>query len=233
MVRTRYIFGVDLGRVKDYTAIVGVRMDWGLIGKRPSYSVGFIQRFNETSGAHILAPYAHPGWDFYTQVHAHLCSLFEENTLPDGRVNRRYANSDVVVDGTGSGYHVAHQFGTGKLARIAGLKVLMIRAGDTKVRQRESGRIVVGRSELVDTVALVAPRMAWVPNADATEQQIEMVKDEMKAVRRKEPRGDVQTDMRTRGSDHDDTVLALAMALWVGERTWESGAGGLVNVRWA
>ncbi len=216
-----YLWGIDLGEVRDYTgvAVVRARLQKG----KPYYTLGVLERYN--GGARgILQTYAKPGLDFYELLSAHLVAQLDDEAKP------YRGQSALVVDGTGSGREATIRFLRGRLARIAPIYPLQIRPGELLgARQRDSGFIQVTRKDLLGTLAAVldSGRLAAIDGLEAWPE----LRAEMLSVRLKEPRSGA-ADAGPRLAKNDDLALALAMCVWAGDQMARQGTGGYVPVRY-
>ena len=181
----RYILGVDLGQVSDYTALC-VAERTALSDEPPLYEVRHLER----------APLGTP----YPAVVAHVGRLMATPELVD--------RTKLVADGTGVGRPVVD------LLWVAGMQAvnITITSGQRAAGGLNSWR--VPKRDLVTNlqVLLQSHRLrvaADLPLAEALTN--EMLDFRVRV-------SDAGRDSWGAGREHDDLVLALAIACWYGER---------------
>jgi hypothetical protein len=188
-----YFSGLDLGQAQEFTALAVLERtkvpDPDLYDRSPyQYAVRHLERF----------PLGTP----YTQVCGRLAEMLGEPPLRD---------SVLVVDQTAVGRPVVH------MLRRAGLRAA-VRAVAITGGQRatlEGGVWLVPKKELVSTLQLLLQerRLKVSPALpEAATLARELAEFKIKAP----PAGDVPELWRE--GPHDDLVLAVAIAAWLGER---------------
>lgn len=187
--KPRYIVGLDLGKSMDYTAVSILEVH----GEPPeaNYHCRHLQRFKlGTSYPHIV------------DVVRELCR--REPLLS--------SKPTLAVDQTGVGNAVVDIFKQAKLN--ADLQPILIHAGDHAVR--ENGTWRVPKRELVGCtqVALQTGRLkiaAELPEVSILTQELQNFQVEISQ--------SGFDSYNARSGSHDDLVLALAMGLWLAQRT--------------
>lgn len=217
-----FIFGVDLGEVRDFSAVSAMRVRIDPVTRKPHYVLGLLERHNGAN-KEGLSRYAMPGRDFYELLGAHLLAQVDDPRLP------YHKRSSLAVDGTGSGREAVKRFLRGRLSRVVPLFPLQIRREETRDGQRDSGFIQVSRKTLLTTLALVmdSGRFTAVEGLDLWRD----FKNESTAARIKEPRGGDPT-AGPRLTKHDDLAFSVGMGVWIIERISQQGVGGYVPVRY-
>lgn len=223
-----FIFGVDLGEVRDFTGIAALRVRFDQVRKKPEYMLGVLERHN---AAHKegLAAHAMPGRDFYEIVGAHLLAQVDDPRLPYHQSITGVPPA-IAVDGTGSGREAAMRFLRGRLSRVASLFPIQIRPGDVKSGQRESGFIQVSRRDLLTTLACVLDAGRF-RHVDGLPLWKDFERESLSA-EIKETRGRVDPSAGPRLAKNDDLVFAVGMPVFVCERLAQQGLGGYVPVRY-
>lgn len=194
-----YFSGLDLGTVADFTALAVLeRKPAGVpVGpRRHLYHVVWLQR-----------------WELGTLY----------TTIADGVRKRfegtRLQNSDVAVDYTGVGRPVMEQLQAVRVPAI--LTPILITCGHEVTRDEKNGAYHVPKKELVSTVQVLLQNglLKWPPKLPLAER----LERELTDFRVKLTTAGNETFGAWRDSQHDDLVLAVALAAWLGERTVEIG----------
>ncbi len=199
--RRDFIFGVDLGQAKDYTAIVVLERIEELTGaaakgkwvKQVRYALPYLER----------PPLGTP----YPAIIGRLKELIAR--LPD------YERLKIVVDRTGVGRPVVDLMRKEKLSVIP----VTITAGGS-VTGSVFGGYNVPKRELVSNLAIIlqAGRLKISNALPGAAQLVE----ELQNFKMKITLAGNETYEAWRESDHDDLVIATAMACWYGERKLRS-----------
>lgn len=221
MLDVRHYVGLDLGQVSDYSALVSLRreqeipdppvpraVDWKEIRAGPPreverkppparYFCNIAERFERGTS--------------YTRLVENVGRLFQE---------QRFAGQSLVVDGTGVGRPVVDLF------RKAGLGYRLVPVTITssspaavlgKVNIDEWGYWHVPKKELVGSVQVLlgTERLEVAPGLRHAATLTRELKNFSYKVN---PQTAYVTLEAWRERDHDDLVLALALAAWAGER---------------
>jgi hypothetical protein len=192
-----YYLGLDLGQAQDFTALAVLeRPNVGTCDpphlRRPAYALRHLHRF----------PLGTP----YPQVVAEVRRLLLTPPLP---------GAHLAVDLTGVGGAVFRVLADGLMNQVVStLWPLTITAG-LGVSLAEGGGLLVAKKELVGAlqVLLQGRRLQMartLPDVPLLVQELENFKAKVTAAR-----GEAELDWRER--PHDDLVLAVAMAAWLGE----------------
>ena len=200
------LLGLDLGQAADPTALVGLEQSRGP-DRRGRYAVKYLRRF------HLGTPYP----DVVAEVGDLLSRL--EARRPAGRPAEARL---LVVDQTGVGRPVVDLF---RAAGGACLQPVTITAGHQAGRA-EDGSWHVPKKHLVGTVqVLLQQRRLAIPRGlpDAA-----LLTRELENFRVKVTLAGHETFEAWREGQHDDLVLAAALACWAGERLcveWHQTSG--------
>jgi hypothetical protein len=181
------IFGVDLGQADDFSTVVGVEQA-GRVDEW-DYGVHLVHRFKLATR--------------YNDVIDGVAGLFDR---------KQFADAALAVDQTGPGRPVVDLFR--QRLRVP-IFAVTITAGSGWSADRETGDLRVAKKDLVST-ALVLLQNRRLKIASRTEESELLVK-ELLAFRLKQTASGNETFEAWREGDHDDLVLALAIALWVAE----------------
>jgi hypothetical protein len=184
---TEYVIGVDLGQSQDYSALCVIEYQ---NVDEPTYHVRHLHRW----------PLGTP----YTQIVRDVEAMVRTPPL-DTR------HPAVAADRTGVGRGVLEMFGDGL---AADLHAILITAGHSVTRDAE-GCWHVPKVELVSALQklLQSRRLKVSPDLDMAAVLV----SELKAFRTKITLSGHETFEAWRERDHDDLVLAVAMAVWLGE----------------
>jgi hypothetical protein len=189
----RIILGLDLGEVKDFTALTGLLQTRKVVDgqRRLTYACKLLER-----------------WPLHT--------AYERIINDVGRIAARLpAAPELVLDGTGAGRPVCQMVQQARLPIKSLVRVII--TGGTQVLQGDDGYWHVAKRELVSVVqsALQGGRLQI-----STKLKLEPVLTrELRMFRVKiniNTKNESFESWRVR--DHDDTVLATALAIWWGER---------------
>lgn len=194
------IFGLDMGQTKDPTALVGCERTAGEDGLA-RYAFRYLKRF------HIGTPYTAAPGSAQKGVVEFTDDLLASPPFAD-------KHPVLAIDQTGVGRPVVDRFvATGRLNVIP----ISITAGSTAgMAPPESGYgYNVAKKLLVSTVQLLfqSRRLSF---AERLPEAAVLVK-ELQNFRVKVTAAANETFEAWREGDHDDLVLAVAMACWVGE----------------
>jgi hypothetical protein len=195
-----FVLGLDLGQSSDFTALTVCELthapDPGSGRKLGHHAVRFLRRWPQKTA--------------YTAIVRDLEKLLELGPLQRGRL---------VVDGTGVGAAVVEMFREAKLG--AALTSVLITAGH-QVTRAEDGVWHVAKKELVSTLQTLL-QTGRLKIANLPERPLLL--KEMQLFRVKVTAAAHETFEAWRDRDHDDMVLATALACWAGERfggPWEA-----------
>lgn len=224
MLEVKHYVGFDLGQVSDYTALVSLRREQevpdppGVVAFDPSQE-GW-QNFAEAAGAKTRLParyYCNIAERFergiaYTTLAENVCKLFRD---------ARFAGQTLVVDGTGVGRPVVDLFRKAQPnctilpVTITGGGSVSAGLGDTRVD--EWGYWHVPKKELVGTIQSLfgTNRLEVAPGLGHAGTLVQ----ELKTFHYKINAQTAHVSYEAwRDREHDDLVLALALAAWAGER---------------
>lgn len=222
MLDTKHYVGLDLGQVSDYTALVSLRREQEvpeLPGPRTLEQAGWDRLLDppEVKATPTPARYScNIAERFergipYTVLADNVCKLFQDP---------KFAGQTLIIDGTGVGRPVVDLFRKAK--PNCHLVPVTITGGSTsaalgKVTVDEFGYWHVPKKELVGAVQVllgtgrieIAPALRHAP----------LLLQELKGFRYKINAETAHVSYEAwREREHDDLVLALALAAWGGER---------------
>jgi len=209
--RVDYVLGLDLGKSQDYSALAVLERTW-----KPDGDVQGGEPRAERSRFHYSIRYL-KRWllgTSYTNLVLELGNLVRRAPL---------ANSMLAVDQTGVGAAVVDML---RQARVqAHLHPILITAGHAITR--DNGIWHVPKKELVGIlqVLLQCRRLRVAPLPER-----ELLVRELLAFRVKISQTGNETFESLRERDHDDLVLAVALAAWLGERSASFGVPVCVSV---
>jgi hypothetical protein len=196
-----YYTGLDLGQSQDYTAFAVLEKSWvrDSLSSEPRnhYAVRHLERF--------------PLGTAYTQVCARLARLFQSPPL---------TGSKLAIDQTGVGRPVVDMLRRSDLE--AQIRPITITGGHKATFANQDGWLVP-KKELVSTlqVLLQSRRIKVAPSLPEARTLIE----ELSNFRVKITLACNETFGAWREGAHDDLVLAVAIAVWEGERHQHSPTG--------
>ena len=189
----KLILGLDLGEVKDFTALVALRLTREAQPNRTmrrEYLCGLICRWPLRTG--------------YEAIIEDVRAIAANLTQP----------ADLVIDATGAGRPVVQMFRRAQLG-LKSMVPVVITAGHRTHRDPE-GYWNVAKSELVSALLSCAEssRIRFVPELSLAPALIK----ELRAFTRKVHRTTKNESFEhLRTADHDDMVMATALAVWYGE----------------
>ena len=219
MKNIRYVWGVDLGEVRDPTAVAVISREYRQ--RTWWYVLGGLWQPSPDD----VAQFRRPGADFYEGLQGWLCNHFDTREPRGARI--QYAgNSALGLDGTGPGRDATVRFLRGRLSQVVRMVPFLIRPGDrVNSKQGENGFLSVTRKDLIVTLESVrdSGRLAYVEGLELESA----LNKELENFRIKETPDDGLTR-----NDHDDLAVALAIAVTLAERMAGVGPGGLVSVRY-
>ena len=219
MLHVRHYIGLDLAQVSDYTAVVSLRREQEIPDTiRPAaMDLSSLKRLE----AHVPVPQASPARYYcniaerfksdYLVIASHICKLFQVPT---------FSGQTLVVDGTGVGRPVVDIIRQLRPAcRLLPVTITGSAAQQAlgKLHVDEWGYWHVPKKELVGTVQAIlgtnrleiAPKLAHAAT----------LVHELKNFSYKISAATAHISYSAwRERDHDDLVLALALACWAGER---------------
>jgi hypothetical protein len=194
----RYFVGLDLGQVSDFTALTVLERPLAsiedvLARRRPTYSLRHLQRF----------PLGTP----YPSVVQGVVELLGSRLL---------SGSTLAVDQTGVGRAVVDMLFDALRGRVACLFYPITITAGHAVTSGESGSLHVPKKELVGTlqVLLQARRLQvarTLPEAAVLVKELENFRAKVTTARD-------EAFESWREGQHDDLVLAVALAAWLGEQ---------------
>jgi hypothetical protein len=202
---TDYFTGLDLGQTSDYTALAVLARSARPHPADPArllnhYAVRHLQRFKLGTG--------------YVEIAEAVSALLARPPLPGGVL---------VVDQTGVGRAVVDMFD--RLRLPATMQPITITSG-TSVTGADDGSLHVPKKDLVGTLqVLLQSRRLQVAN---TLPDASVLAKELLAFRAKITTAGNQVYESWRERDHDDLVLAVALAAWLGEHQVPAYTGPLV-----
>ncbi len=191
---TRYFVGLDLGTLADYTAAVVLERPWALPGAPdPVYQLRHLHRW--------------PLGTSYLQVAAGVAELLKRPPLP---------GCDLVVDATGAGRPVVEMINlaVARAQARGNVAAVTLTAGAQETLTARA-KWNVAKLRLVSTLQAVlsSGRLAV-----AAVQHRDALRTELQNFRVKVTAAGNDSFEAWRERDHDDLVLATALAAWRGER---------------
>lgn len=195
-----YVIGLDLGKARDYSALAIVERSWkphpdDATQQVSHYAIRHLRRW--------------PLQTSYAAVAADLAALLLQPPLH---------RPVLVVDQTGVGQAVVDFLATRPLR--ATLERVVITSGQQTTRG-VSGAWHVPKKELVACLRALLPsrrlQVAALPERDLLIQELQRFRVKITAAAR-------ETFQAWRAGDHDDLVLAVALACWWAERQGVSPA---------
>lgn len=196
----RIIIGLDLGEVKDFSALNALQME-----KRPKQGGGFTRHY----ASRLLVR-----WPLHT---AYQTIIENVRTIAANLP----APPELVLDATGAGRPVAQLFRQAKLPIKCFVPVII--TGGTKVLHEADGYWHVAKRELVSCVqsALQSNRL----QISTKLREARTLTKELQTFRSKINIATGNESFEAwRERDHDDLVLATALAIWYGEQGKRLGA---------
>ena len=210
MAAVRHFVGLDLGQAQDFTALAVLTRP-RLTGseppaeRQPPYAVGHLHRF----------PLGTP----YPAVVAAVVDLMRTPPL---------RGSMLVVDQTGVGRPVVDMLTDGLQGRVSCQFCPVTITAGQEVTRSETGQLRVPKKELVGSLqVLLQTRRLRI--AQALPDAATLVR-ELETFRVKVTDAANETFGAWREGQHDDLVLAVALAAWMGERCLPEGPVGLPKV---
>jgi len=206
----RYIFGLDLGQASDPTALAVARAEWDPARPPPerwAYAFGDLHRW----------PLGTP----YTAIVADLAARLAQYAAMAPR-----PELTLVIDGTGVGRAVNDMFRAARLP--ARLVDVTIHGGD-QVAWDQRGSYRVPKRDLVGCVQVLSQTRrlrvaAQLPEAATLRRELQAFKVTIN------PETAHDSYAAWREGDHDDLVLAVALACWYAERAPKPRSGRLVTL---
>jgi hypothetical protein len=194
VARKRYLVGLDLGQVRDFTAVAILYRDVGAPHDRmpPVYAVPHLARF--------------PLGTTYPEIVEQVRRMLTRPPLYDGLTS-------LVVDATGVGRPVVDLF---RSMFPSGVAPVTITSGSA-VTQDPTGYWHVPKKELVSSLqVLLQGRRLKIANAL---REARVLVRELENFRVKVTASAHETFEAWREGDHDDLVFAVALAAWAGEQS--------------
>jgi hypothetical protein len=210
VVVVRRFVGLDLGQAQDYTALAvlsrpRVTGSEPPAARQPPYDVPHLHRF----------PLGTP----YPTIVASVVELLRTPLL---------RGSVLVVDQTGVGRAVVDMLTDAMTGRVTCHFIPVTITAGHEVTQSDTGQLRVPKKELVGCLqVLLQTRRLWIARAlpDAA-----VLVRELETFRVKITEAANETFGAWREGQHDDQVLAVALAAWMGERCLPEGPVGLPHV---
>jgi hypothetical protein len=197
-----YVLGLDLGQAQDYSSLAGLQAVPRGPGLLPDYEGGLLHR-----------------WPLGTPYPAIVADVTRWLGTP------RLKAAPLVLDRTGIGRAVADLFKPLEARRVP----VTITGGTKAIRDEDTGAWSVPKKDLVGTVQVLlqAGRLRIAPALP----EAATLERELLAFRVKVTIHANETFESWRERDHDDLVLALALAAWysellAGRRPFTAAAGG-------
>lgn len=224
MIEVRHIVGLDLGQVNDYTALVSLRKEREIPDPLPPTAVERPEDWYKVAERKEKAAQPLPPAKYYCNI----AERFERGTPYTMLVENagklfqdaRFAGQPLVIDGTGVGRPVVDLFRKAKLncklvpvTITAGSPTTVLKAPEVD----ELGYWHVPKKELVGSVQVLlgTGRIEVAPGL----RQAPVLVQELKSFSYKINAATAHVSLEAwRERDHDDLVLALALAAWWGER---------------
>ena len=196
---TAYCIGLDLGQAGDFTALAVVQhTPVSALGQPARYACRHLQR-----------------WPIGTPYPAIADALKQLATTAGTRGDLPLVGARLVVDATGVGKAAVDLFRN--VPELAGrISRVMITAGLSATFDAPSGAHHVPKKELVSVLQVLMQTGRLKVAASLPHAPI-LIK-ELLTFRAKIPTGGEEAIEAWRERDHDDLVLALAVALWYAER---------------
>jgi len=184
----QYYVGLDLGQVQDYTALAV--LEW--LPNEYSYAVRHLRRFP------LGTPYPR------------ICDEVRALVLRPPLVGR----VQLVVDATGVGRPVLDIFRKAQLGH--GVIAISIHGGDNVSREPAVSGFRVPKRDLVSNLQLLFQARRLKISKDLPEAEI--LVQELRSFRVQITESGNDTYGVWRSGEHDDLVLAVSLAAWLGER---------------
>lgn len=188
---TTYILSLDLGQAADYSAIAGVERRSFLEDDRVDYHVPMLKRWQ------LKTP--------YTEIVADVQAMLQRPPLRD-------ANPLLAVDQTGVGAAVVDMFKQADLPAI--LRPIHITAGHDA--HSVDGIWMVPKKDLVSAMQVVMQQQRL--GIESGLKLADVLMRELQEFSVKVTAAGNEGYESWRTQSHDDIVLALAMAVWLGEQ---------------
>jgi len=197
----RYLLGLDLGQAADYTAIVALERKPEVTGHEESWERGHrMLRPEYRDKYRVVAAERLPLHTSYSAIVDYVAK----------RVEQLRGDCELIVDATGVGRPVVDMLGE----RDVPLIPVLITGGHAETVDGLGFWHVPKGSLVVHVNTVLAEQRLTIPRA--LEQQAQLV-HELMAFRVKKTKTGGNTMEAWRESDHDDLVLAMALACWWGE----------------
>jgi len=200
---TDWIVSVDLGKTQDYTAIVCLEVVRIATGKtRRNRKGAIVEEYRaEYHVRHIDRP---PLRTSYADIVARVSGLLGSKELRDSDV-------EFIVDGTGVGNAVVEMF---RGAGMSPAEIVITSGLDAK--RDDDGRYHVPKRDLAGVLQVLLPsgRLRVATGLELTKT----LEKELRTFRVKQ-RATGASYESARDGDHDDIVLAVAMACWYAEHS--------------
>lgn len=228
----RYLFGLDLGRVRDPSALCGIERIRPEYKREPMrYMVALFKTFSDAQPGELsLCPLRNV--DFYERLGWYVCQILSSTTKPtmDMPFHR---NSAISIDGSGPGRSATIQMlRSCRMEDLCYVLPLSIRSGTELASHKSSGGFhAVTRHELLTKArcAIDASRIEFVkglPLRQEFDKQLSLVDFDPHA-------NDAPEGSKGGPIVHDDLVMAFAMAIYLGDHIGISDERcGAVDVRY-
>jgi hypothetical protein len=181
--RRKFVMGIDLGQVTDFTAIVVLEVN---SEPSPTYDCGHLER----------VPLGTP----YPEQVDRIADLIADL--------REIGHVRVLVDGTGVGRPIVDLL----RPRVGKMTAVTITGGNS-VSLRNRGEICVPKRDLVSAVKLALQAGRLRIGSDLPEADV-LIRELLAFEAKITTSGHDQYEASWREGEHDDLVLALALAVW-------------------
>jgi len=202
-----FIVGADLGQARDYTALLIVERKLEIHTNLPAASDG---EYPSTSHYHVRKIERPELGTTYPTIVNRICELLSSPKLAPDAI--------CALDATGVGRPIVDMLAE----KGANVCPITITGGDRAHYNADDGMWRVPKKEIVSTIQVLLQRgrLKWLANTPDPEQNrlSETLLKELMAFRMKITAAANDTYEAWRERDHDDLVLGLGLALWLGER---------------
>lgn len=210
-----YIIGLDLGKKRDYTALVVLKQTFSYVGDTPTYDLIHLDRWrgkDYLDAIPIISAVRKKVLDLAGREYISRNTIIPGNWRP---------SIDLVIDQTGVGEGVIESL------RAAGLDCygILIHGGEKAASMPGGWR--VPKRELVGTaeVLLQNKRLHFAKELKMADVLLNELQSFKATIKLSTGHVSYAADETWRDGEHDDTVLALCIAAWFGEshdpRGWD------------
>lgn len=223
MLEVKHYIGLDLGQVSDYSALVSLRREQEIPEATKPRAISFGELAREHLQREVKQqPLERP------RYYCNIAERFERGTPYTTLVDNvsklfedpKFAGQTLVVDGTGVGRPVVDLFRKAKI-KCRLLPVTITAGGASaalgQVKIDEFGYWHVPKKELVGGVQVLlgTSRLEVAPRLTHAATLVRELKNFSYKINAQTAHVSLES---WREKDHDDLVLALALAIWAGER---------------